>query len=29
MTREEIVKIQDPVERRAAIRDNMELFEKG
>lgn len=29
MTREEIVKIQDPTERRAAIRDNMELFEKG
>ena len=29
LTREEIVKIQDPVERRAAIRDNMELFEKG
>ena len=29
MTREEIVKIKDPTERRAAIRDNMELFEKG
>ena len=29
LTREEIVKIADPVERRAAIRDNMELFEKG
>lgn len=29
MTREDIVKIQDPVERRAAIRDNMELFTKG
>ena len=29
LTREDIVKIQDPVERRAAIRDNMELFEKG
>ena len=29
LTREEIVKIQDPVERRAAIRDNMELGEKG
>lgn len=29
MTREEIVKIQDSAERRAAIRDNMELFEKG
>lgn len=29
MTREEIVKMQDPVARRAAIRDNMELFEKG
>lgn len=29
LTREEIVKIQDPVERRAAICDNMELFEKG
>lgn len=29
MTREEIVKIQDPVARRAAIHENMELFEKG
>ena len=29
LTREEIVKIADPVARRAAIRDNMELFEKG
>lgn len=29
MTRDEIVKIKDPAERRAAIRDNFELFEKG
>lgn len=29
MTREDIVKIKDPVERRAAIAANMTLFEKG
>ena len=29
MTKAEIVKIKDPVERRAAIAQNMDLFEKG
>lgn len=28
MTREDIMKIKDPTERQAAIRDNMELFQK-
>ena len=29
LTREEIVKIKDPVERQQAIRENMDLFQKG
>lgn len=29
MTREEIMKIKDPVERQAAIRENLDAFQKG
>ena len=29
MTREEILKIKDPVERQNAIRENLEVFQKG
>ena len=29
MTREEILKIMDPVERQSAIRENLDVFQKG